>query len=49
MSLGASSIPADWILRVFELSGIIDRPSDHISVRTIPMSESMDIYSRYNP
>ena len=36
-------------MRVFELYGIIDRPSDHIYVRTIPMYGCMEICPHYIP
>ena len=34
--------PAEWQVRLFGTSGLIDRPSDHLSVRTIPLSGCMD-------
>ena len=46
-SLGASFVPADWRVRVFESSGLKDRPSDRLSIRTIPLSGCMDRRSRY--
>ena len=46
-SLGASFILADWRVRVFWLSGIIDRPSDRLHVHTIPMSGCMGRRSHY--
>ena len=46
-SLGASFAPADWQMRVFWLSGIVDIPSDHLYVRTIHMSGCIDRRSRY--
>ena len=41
-SLGASSIPEDYRLRVFGTSGIRDRPYDRLYVQTIPLTGCMD-------
>ena len=46
-SLGALFVSVYFQVRVFWLSGIIYRPSDHMYIRTIPMSECMDRRSRY--
>ena len=46
-SLGALLVTADWKLMVFGSSGIVDRTSDLIYVRNIPLSGFMDIWSRY--
>ena len=46
-SLGASFVSADWQVRVFWLSGIVDRPSNHLYIRNIPMSGCMDRRSCY--
>ena len=40
-SLVASLVPVGWQVRVFGISGLIDRPSDHMYVRTIPLSGCM--------
>ena len=45
--LGASFVVAYWWVRVFGRSGLVDRPSDHIYVCTISLSECMDRRSRY--
>ena len=42
-SLMASPVPVDGQVRVFKPSGLIDRPSDCLSVRNIPLSVSMEI------
>ena len=34
--------PADWQVRLFGTSGLIDRSSDHLSVWTIPLYGCMD-------
>ena len=41
--------PANWRVRVFLSSGIVDRLSENLSVRTIPLSGWMDRRSRYIP
>ena len=46
-SLGALSILADWGVRVFGLSGLIDKYSYNMYVRTITLSESMNRRSCY--
>ena len=46
--LGASLVSADWRVRVFDIYGIIDRPSDHLYVHTITLSVCMDRRSCYN-
>ena len=46
-SLGALFVLADWQLRVFWSFGLIDRPSDRLYVRTIPLSGCMDRHYRY--
>ena len=46
-SLGASFVPADWQMRVFGPSGIIDRSYDRLYVRTIPLSGCMGRCSHY--
>ena len=48
-SLGASFVSADWKVRVFWLSGLIDRPSDRMYVLTIPMCGCMYRHSSYIP
>ena len=40
--MGALFLPTGWRLRVFGPSGFVDRPSEHIYVRTIPLSGCMD-------
>ena len=42
-----SFIPADRQVRVFGPSGIVHIPSDHLSVRTIPLYGCMDRIFRY--
>ena len=34
-SLGELFLAADWQVRVFGLSGLVDRPSDHLPIQTI--------------
>ena len=46
-SLRASFIAADWQVRVFWSSGLVDRPSGHMYVRTITLSGCMYILSHY--
>ena len=46
-SLGASFVPADWRVGVFELSGLLDIPSDRLSVWTILLYEFMYRRSSY--
>ena len=46
-SLGASFVSADWRVRVFWSSGLVDRPYDCLYVRTIPLFGCMNISSRY--
>ena len=38
-----SFLMVDWQVRVFDSSGILDRPSECVSVKNIPMSGCMDI------
>ena len=45
----ASFVPADWQVRVFDPSGLIDRPSDNISMQTILLYGYMDRHSCYIP
>ena len=40
-------VSADWQVRVFLSSGLVDRPSDHQYIPTIFMSGFMDIRSCY--
>ena len=47
--LGASFVSANWGVRVFWSSGLVDRPSDRIYVRTITLSGCMGRRSRYIP
>ena len=46
-SLGLFLVPEDWLVRVFVLSGLLDRPYDRLSVWIIPLCVWMDILSRY--
>ena len=48
-SLGSSFVSADWRVRVLWSSGILDRPSDDLYVRTITMSGCIDRLSCYIP
>ena len=48
-SLGTLFVLADWQVRVFWSSGLVDRPSDLLYIRTIFLSEWMDRISRYIP
>ena len=41
-SLGELSVAAGWRVMVFWLYDFVDRPSDHLCVRTIPLSGCMD-------
>ena len=47
--LGASLLLADWWVRVFWSSGIIDRQSNRLYVRTINLSGYIYIHSNYIP
>ena len=38
-------VAADLLVRVSGLSGIVDQPYDHLSIRTIVWSECMDMCS----
>ena len=40
--LGASFVLVDWQVMLFWLFGLVDRPSDRLYVRTIPLSGCMD-------
>ena len=42
-------VAADWWVRVLGSSSFIDRPSEYMSVRTIPLSECTDRCSHYIP
>ena len=44
---GVVCTPEDCQVRVFGSSGSVDRPSDRLSVRTIPLSGSMERCSWY--
>ena len=46
-SHGASFVLADWRVGVFWSSGYVDRPSERLYVRIIPLSGCMDRLSRY--
>ena len=48
-SLGASFIPVDWRVKVFGLSGLVDRPSENMFVHTITMSGCMYRQYHYPP
>ena len=39
--LGASFVTADWQVRMFGLSGLVDRPYKRMYVRTIPLFRCM--------
>ena len=47
-SLDESFVTADWIVNVYELFGILDGPSDHLPVQTIPIYGCMDRRSCYS-
>ena len=47
-ALGNLFVLVDWLVRVFELSGIVDRLSDCLSVQKNTLSESMISRSYYN-
>ena len=49
VSLGTSMVLVDWQVRVFGPSILVDRPSDHLYVRTITMSGCMGRRSHYKP
>ena len=46
-SLGVLFVLEDWQVRVFWLSGLVDRPSDRLCIHTIPLSGCMERRSRY--
>ena len=46
-SLGASFLLADWQVRVFWPSGFVERPSERLYVRNIPLSGCTDIRPLY--
>ena len=46
-SLRAFLVLFDWQVKVFGLSGIIDRPSERLYLRTNPLSGCMYIRSHY--
>ena len=48
-SLGASLVLADWQVRVFGSSGLIDRTSDHLYVQTINLHGCMYGFYHYKP
>ena len=48
-SLGGFLVLEDWQVRVFGKSGIVDRPSDRLYVRTIPQYGYMNRRYRYIP
>ena len=48
-SLGASLVPSYWQVRVFGTSDIVDRPSDHLYLRTINLPGCMYRCSHYIP
>ena len=48
-SLGESLVLADSWVRMFWSSGLVDRPSDRLYVRTIPLSGCMDRRYCYAP
>ena len=41
-SQGALAVPSDWQVRVFWMSGLIDRQSDRLYISTIPLYGCMD-------
>ena len=47
--LGTLFVLADWQVRVFESSGLVDRLSSCMYVHTIPLSGCTDRCSRYTP
>ena len=48
-SLGASFVSADWRVRVFWSSGVVNRPSEHLYVYTIPLYRCIDRSPHYTP
>ena len=46
-SLGALFVPVDFRIRLFASSGLTDRPSEGLSIQTIPLSGYMYRRSRY--
>ena len=38
---GMLSVSEDWQVRVFRICGIIDRPADHLQIRSITLYECM--------
>ena len=48
-SLGALFVSEDWRLRLFWLYGLVDRPSERLYVRNIPLSGCMERCSCYIP
>ena len=48
-SLGILLVLADWRMKVFWSSGIVDIPSDRIYIRTIPLPGCMKRCSNYTP
>ena len=49
VSLGALFVSADWRVRVFWSSVLVDKPSDSMYVRTIPLSGCIYRRSHYIP
>ena len=47
--LGSSFVLADWQVRAFGTSGILDITSDHMYIRTITMFGCMGRRYRYTP
>ena len=45
--MNASFVPADWRVRMFKTSVIVDRPSDRLSIWTIPLHGCMYRCSYY--
>ena len=48
-SQGVLLAPSDWQVRVFRTSGLVDRQSDRLYIRNIPLSGFMNRCSRYIP
>ena len=47
--LGASFVSTDWRVRVFWSSVLVDRPSEYLCVRNIPLYGYVDRRSRTSP
>ena len=48
-SLGELFVPVDFQVRVFGTSGIVYRPSEHLSVQNIPLYGCIDRLSCFMP